>query len=510
MITARHVVGRLLETDPDEVRAKDYLPSLSPSAEHWLQQHRFIHNVTNRPDWWTRRTDKHTISVRPTGRNTHDVVVMAPGKMAKVYAELWDKELIRKLTRLLESGPDDVDPKEYLRQLPPRPPRTAYALLPTEMLNPTLTHVTPIIVKEGEPGYWRTDWSWRKEFAEAARDQANERLGLTPDEAEQVMISSMFPKQDKPKRKRKLKEGDPDDVDPKSMLMQVPSPYQSLESEIKPGDRMTAPMRVVLRRSLRRGEWVTRLENMQVGGEFWGHYHDDYEEALRDYEERCIKLGVSLLPARRYAEETAEHLVAKLLETDPDDLDFKSYSLKHGYQPCSFIRTWDGAKCGCGRWSMTTTDRNRALDEWKDHRERMDQLAEAIDPDDVDPIRYLKDLVGPDRRIAITFSRTTPESSAQGDTSDSGWIDEEGVEMNPDLYDMEEGVTAVDKAVKFLKDEGVAHPSSSQFHVGLWYSTDYQTVDHRTGEDEERCFHLRNFTPEEEEEIYKRVIRSRN
>ena len=37
------------------------------------------------------------------------------------------------VSSLLEADPDEVDPKEYVRQLPPRPPRIAYALLPSEM-----------------------------------------------------------------------------------------------------------------------------------------------------------------------------------------------------------------------------------------------------------------------------------------------------------------------------------------------------------------------------------------
>jgi hypothetical protein len=129
------------------------------------------------------------------------------------------------------------------------------------------------------------------------------------------------------------------------------------------------------------------------------------------------------------------------------------------------------------------------------------------DPDVVDPVRYLKDLTGPDKRIRITFSRTTPESAVEGDFSSSGWIDEEGVEMTPDLYDVEDGITAVDKAVKFLRDEGAITASSSHFSPGDWFSTDWRTVDYRTGEDEERSFHLVGFTPEEQIEIHDRLFK---
>jgi len=351
------------------------------------------------------------------------------------------------VSSLLEDGPDDIDPEAYIRDLPPREPRIAYALLPSEMANPSITTVTPIMVKEGESGYWPTNWKWRKQFAEQALANMNAKLGLTPEEADAIFTQSLFRR---PPTKRKLKEADPDEFRPKDLLLQVPSPYKSLISEIKPGDGMTAPMRVVLKRSLRRGEWVTRLENVQSGGEFWGHYHENYDTARMDFEDRCIRLGVSTIPFRHYTEETmARRLVSTL-------------------------------------------------------------LTEENDPDVVDPARYLKDLPGPDRRIRVSFSRTTPESAAEGDTSDHGWIDEEGVDMTPDLYDLDDGMTAVDKAVAFLHREGATQASASFFHEGIWYSSGYHPIDYRTGEDEERCFHLSGFTPEEEAEIYKRTIGRRH
>jgi hypothetical protein len=65
-----------------------------------------------------------------------------------------------------------------------------------------------------------------------------------------------------------------------------------LVSPTSPGDGVTAPCRIVLHSSLRPGEWVTHMENMQVGGKFWGHYTENYTAALQDFKERCDKLGV--------------------------------------------------------------------------------------------------------------------------------------------------------------------------------------------------------------------------
>lgn len=125
---------------------------------------------------------------------------------------------------------------------------------------------------------------------------------------------------------------------------------------------------------------------------------------------------------------------------------------------------------------------------------------DATDPDDAADFINRLPLVQP--RITVSFSRTTPESSAQGDASEHGWIDEEGVDMTPDSFDYDEGISAVDKAIKFLKDQGAVHPSASHFHPDVWYSTEYQTIDYRTGEDEERSFHLKDFSPAEQQQIW--------
>ncbi len=105
-------------------------------------------------------------------------------------------------------------------------------------------------------------------------------------------------------------------------------------------------------------------------------------------------------------------------------------------------------------------------------------------------------------RITISFSRTTPESAEQGDFSETGWIDEEGVEMVVDEFDKEEGITVTDKAATYLYEHGCYHTSSSAFHPGVWYSTGSSNVDMRTGEEEERDFHLIGFTDEREREVW--------
>lgn len=90
---------------------------------------------------------------------------------------------------------------------------------------------------------------------------------------------------------------DAPEVDPevyiKLALERLPDKEVSLASPTSPGASATAPCRVVLHHSNRNNEWVTHLENMQVGGKFWGHYTYSYAEALADFKDRCTKLGVN-------------------------------------------------------------------------------------------------------------------------------------------------------------------------------------------------------------------------
>lgn len=111
-------------------------------------------------------------------------------------------------------------------------------------------------------------------------------------------------------------------------------------------------------------------------------------------------------------------------------------------------------------------------------------------------------------RILTTYETVTPESAEHGDVADRGWIDDEGESMAPDSYDRSEGLTAVDKAVRFLKDNGAGEASSSYFHRGIWYS-DYGSEDYRTGENEQRSYHLKGFTAAQEREIFNQMSRRR-
>lgn len=110
-----------------------------------------------------------------------------------------------------------------------------------------------------------------------------------------------------------------------------------------------------------------------------------------------------------------------------------------------------------------------------------------------------------DPRILITYEIVTPESAEQGDAEERGWIDEDGVSMKPDKYDTQDGITAVDKAIKFLKDEGVTEASSSRFDKGTWYTNYEYDEDYSTGATESRSYHLKGFTEAEERAIFNAI-----
>jgi len=107
------------------------------------------------------------------------------------------------------------------------------------------------------------------------------------------------------------------------------------------------------------------------------------------------------------------------------------------------------------------------------------------------------------RRIRSSYTVYTEDSIAAGDAEERGWDNEEGVGMDPDKYDLEDGVTAAQKATKFLNDKGAIYASSSHFHPGIWYSD--HNNEWQGGEITEHDYHLAGFTPEEEQEIFNEV-----
>jgi hypothetical protein len=117
---------------------------------------------------------------------------------------------------------------------------------------------------------------------------------------------------------------------------------------------------------------------------------------------------------------------------------------------------------------------------------------------------------GPGQKgFKITFEIITPESAEQGDVEESGWIDEEGTSMDPDKWDLEDGKTAVDLAVKFLQDNtgggGLEASTSGALSDHDWWTSYQWSNDYNTGEEENRSFHPYGFTEQELNEINRRL-----
>lgn len=77
--------------------------------------------------------------------------------------------------------------------------------------------------------------------------------------------------------------------------------------------------------------------------------------------------------------------------------------------------------------------------------------------------------------ITVSYTIVTPESAEEGDCSERGWEDETGTEYT------------FSEAVKLL---GGMHPSSSEYHPGVWYHSEGDT-DYRTGETKELAYHVK-------------------
>ncbi len=108
-------------------------------------------------------------------------------------------------------------------------------------------------------------------------------------------------------------------------------------------------------------------------------------------------------------------------------------------------------------------------------------------------------------RILTTYEIVTPESAEQGDVAERGWVDEEGQACVGDDWDSE--TSDVDVAVKFLEGNG-ATANGFPFHKGLSYSQADARQDRaffEKGEDYRETYHLEDFTPEQELEIYQHI-----
>ncbi len=108
------------------------------------------------------------------------------------------------------------------------------------------------------------------------------------------------------------------------------------------------------------------------------------------------------------------------------------------------------------------------------------------------------------RRIRISFEVTTPESAANGDFERTGWINEKGIDIQPDADDIDEfgsELAAVVELTKKVIDRNVEF-SSSEFSRRGWYTSIDARINYENGEETRYSYFLDNFNEEEEKAIF--------
>ena len=113
------------------------------------------------------------------------------------------------------------------------------------------------------------------------------------------------------------------------------------------------------------------------------------------------------------------------------------------------------------------------------------------------------------RRIRITYQTVTPESAEIGDFADTGWIDEEGICIEPDDYDVDEhgseSAAAVALAVKTIGRgcEASDYPRCCPGHT--WYTETEGRRDYSDNSETTQSYHLDGFSEEEELAIFAEI-----
>jgi hypothetical protein len=113
------------------------------------------------------------------------------------------------------------------------------------------------------------------------------------------------------------------------------------------------------------------------------------------------------------------------------------------------------------------------------------------------------------KKLRVTYEIITPESAENGEVVERGWIDEEGVDMRPDEYDADDGLTATDLAVNYMLDnmgaDGIEASCSGELSERDWWTSYKVDEDLFNGAIENRSFHPVGFTTAEVNEINRKL-----
>ena len=118
------------------------------------------------------------------------------------------------------------------------------------------------------------------------------------------------------------------------------------------------------------------------------------------------------------------------------------------------------------------------------------------------------------RHIRIFYSTVTPESAEIGEYADNGWINEEGVCIDPNEFDepndQDDFNNIVDLAVKTIRDDcgGVEASNYPTCCPGYtWYTQCDPDMGYEDSSEMRRSYHLDGFSVSEELAIYAELTR---
>jgi hypothetical protein len=118
------------------------------------------------------------------------------------------------------------------------------------------------------------------------------------------------------------------------------------------------------------------------------------------------------------------------------------------------------------------------------------------------------------KKIMVTYSIVTPESAAEGDSDDNGFIDvptgkylSMNTQRDKAMKARGQSVRTVEEAARLIRDYGDPEPSSSEYHHGIWYSVVYAMSPSDDKWSEERSFHPEGFSLSEERRLFDLLMR---
>jgi hypothetical protein len=135
-----------------------------------------------------------------------------------------------------------------------------------------------------------------------------------------------------------------------------------------------------------------------------------------------------------------------------------------------------------------------------------DIVDKLLENEDMDYVKNELERLEPLHCVRVSFSKIKFDDDGSGNYEDEhGWVDEFGVDMEPDEFEEEDGVDAVLKTIRYLQNEGATGASSYPFTIDTWYET--QSERQNDGWYYEQHYHLSGFSEEEQARVYRVIVR---